>query len=374
MNNTIPNAQRKLTPDLARGFMLLFIALAHANLFLFSSDREITVTDQITVFFRQLFIDSRAFPLFAILFGYGLHKLYTRQEMKGAPWRETKKILKRRGGWMLVIGFLHAALFFEDIIGVYGLIALVFAGVLLRLSNREMVVVTSILLIVVGVIAPFMPRAYETLNMAGAGIAVMENPLEASLIRIYEWIFYTPSLSYQYVPGVLIGILLGRAGFLDNPENHQKTLRKVALIGLLLSIAGAIPIALRSSLFWSGNGEIAVAAAKNLHITTGYAGGAGWTALIGLAVVRLEGKQGSFVSAIAALGQRSLSFYLFQSVMFVLILAPYAGGLGGHMGQLGSDLIALLVWILSVLLAALLAGKSMRGPFESFLRMKSKIS
>ncbi|RIW30381.1 DUF418 domain-containing protein [Bacillus salacetis] len=364
--------KRKLTPDLERGFMLLFIALAHANLFLFSADREITMTDQISVFLRQLFIDSRAFPLFAILFGYGLHKLYARQEMKESPWRETKKILKRRGGWMLVIGFLHASLFFKDIIGVYGFIALVFAEQLLRLSNRKMIGLAVTLLTLVGIIAPFMPRGFETL--AAAGTAVMENPIEASLIRMFEWIFYTPFLSYQYIPGVLIGILIGRSGFLDNPELHKKTLAGIAMIGLSLSIAGAIPLAMRSSLLWSVEGEIAAAAAKILHITTGYAGGAGWTALIGLIVVRLNGNQGRFVRSIAALGQRSLSFYLFQSVMFVLILAPFAGSLGGHLGQMGSDIIALLVWTLSVLLAAVLAGKSLRGPFESFLRRKSRLS
>ena len=37
--------KRKLTPDLARGYMLLFIALAHGNQFLFSTDRDITITD-----------------------------------------------------------------------------------------------------------------------------------------------------------------------------------------------------------------------------------------------------------------------------------------------------------------------------------------
>lgn len=36
---------------------------------------------------------------------------------------------------------------------------------------------------------------------------------------------------------------------------------------------------------------------------------------------------------------RSLSFYLFQSVLFVTILSTYAGRLGGQIGQLESDLI-----------------------------------
>jgi uncharacterized protein len=77
--------------------------------------------------------------------------------------------------------------------------------------------------------------------------------------------------------------------------------------------------------------------------------------------------------AIAALGQRSLSFYLFQSVLFVVILAPYAGGLGGQIGQLESDLIAVLVWVLTVFVANFMHKRSIRGPFETFLRKKSAI-
>lgn len=119
--------KRKLTPDLARGFMLLFIALAHANQFIFAKG-EITFTDQVTVFLRQVVIDGRAFPLFAILFGYGLHQVLNGQERKGNSWKDTKKVFRRRGAWMLVIGFFHATLFLADIIGVYGFIALLFAS------------------------------------------------------------------------------------------------------------------------------------------------------------------------------------------------------------------------------------------------------
>ncbi|MGN4127778.1 hypothetical protein ACMGD3_22665 [Lysinibacillus sphaericus] len=76
-NKSSMGVKRKLAPDLARGFMLLFIALAHAHLFLFSTEREVTMMDKITVLFRQIFVDGRAFPLFSILFGYGLFTLFT---------------------------------------------------------------------------------------------------------------------------------------------------------------------------------------------------------------------------------------------------------------------------------------------------------
>ncbi|MGM0853446.1 MAG: DUF418 domain-containing protein [Bacillota bacterium] len=230
--------KRKLTPDLARGFMLLFIALAHANQFIFSTERGITLSDQLTVFFRQVFIDGRAFPLFSILFGYGLHQVSEGQKRKGNSWKDTKKIFKRRGAWMLVIGFFHATLFFADIIGVYGFIALLFASIFLRLSNRNIIAITMFFLVLVGVFAPFMPRGFDALNMEVTASAIIENPIEASITRMFDWMFYTPVLSYQVIPGVLIGILVARFQVIDNPKSHKKALITVAILGLLLSTAG----------------------------------------------------------------------------------------------------------------------------------------
>ncbi|KMJ57240.1 hypothetical protein AB685_17720 [Bacillus sp. LL01] len=372
--NTISIAnKRKLTPDLARGFMLLFIALAHANQFIFSTEKEITLIDQLTVFFRQVFIDGRAFPLFAILFGYGLHQVFKGQKRKGVNLKDTKKIFKRRGAWMLVIGFFHATLFMADIIGVYGFISLLFASLFLQLSNRRIIIIAVFFLILVGVFAPYMPRGFDALNMEVATSAIIANPIEASITRMFDWLFYTPVLSYQVIPGVLIGILAARFKIIDNPKSHKEALITAAILGLLLSTAGGIPMALMSSLFWTSYNDVFEAIAKSLHTITGYAGGVGWTALIGLLVVKLEGTTGSLTKAISALGQRSLSFYLFQSLLFVFILAPYAGGLGGNISQLASDIIALLVWIISVSVAYFMHQRSIRGPFETFLRKRSAI-
>lgn len=373
MNTSSSVNKRKLTPDLARGFMLLFIALAHANQFIFSTEREITFTDQLTVFVRQVLIDGRAFPLFAILFGYGLHQVFKGQERKGNSWKDIKKIFRRRGAWMLVIGFFHATLFLADIIGVYGFIALLFASLFLRLSNRTIIILAVFFLILVGVFAPYMPRGFDALNMEVTNSATIADPIEAAMTRMFNWMFYTPILSYQVIPGVLIGILVARFQVIDNPKSHKKVLFLAAIFGLFISTAGGIPMALMSSLFWTDYNDVWETTAKTLHTLTGYAGGVGWTALTGLLVIKLEGKSGSITKAIAALGQRSLSFYLFQSVLFVVILAPYAGGLGGQIGQLESDLIAVLVWVLTVFVANFMHKRSIRGPFETFLRKKSAI-
>ncbi|MGN4127777.1 DUF418 domain-containing protein [Lysinibacillus sphaericus] len=226
---------------------------------------------------------------------------------------------------MLFIGFIHVMFFYDDIIGVYGLITLLFASLFVQLSNKKLGILSVIFLIIVGTLGAFMPRGFDTLHVEVMNRAAMANPIEASFMRIFEWMIYTPLLTYQIIPGVLMGIWIARLRILDYPENHSKKLNKIALIGILISTIGALPMALMSSMLWVNHVDVIELIAKALHTLTGYAGGIGWIALIGLVSCRLENNRGKIITAIAGVGQRSMSFYLFQSIMFVLIFTPYAG-------------------------------------------------
>lgn len=370
-SNPISNYDRKLAPDLARGFMLLFIALAHAHVFLYAVDREITKVDQIVVLFRQVLVDGRAFPMFFLLFGYGMVQLMLRQEEKGNDWISIRKLFRRRGWLMILIGFLHVALLFEDIIALYGLATLLLVG-FLRASDKKLLWIAGIFLVLVAIFGSLMPRGYDALvdNAVLSSIA-LENPFLASAIRIPEWIIYTPLLVYQVVPGMLIGILAARRRILDNPEQHLLLLVRTSMIGIGLATVGAIPLALMSSQYWTNPSFGAQTFATILHTGTGYAGGLGWAAFIGLLVIKLGEKRGPITMAIAAVGQRSMTFYIFQSVVFIAVFAPYAGGLGAHLGQAGSDVIALFTWLLSVVIAEFMRRANVRGPAETLLRKLS---
>lgn len=65
--------------------------------------------------------------------------------------------------------------------------------------------------------------------------------------------------------------------------------------------------------------------ADSLHNLTGYAGGVGYAALAGLIAVRVAARPGRVVTALAALGQRSLTGYLTQSVVFAADLMRQRG-------------------------------------------------
>lgn len=74
------------------------------------------------------------------------------------------------------------------------------------------------------------------------------------------------------------------------------------------------------------------------------------------------------VRGIAAVGQRSLTFYLFQSLVFAPLLSAWGLGLGQHLGTAGALLIALAVWLVSIPHAMALAFRGRRGPAEAVLR------
>jgi uncharacterized membrane protein YeiB len=109
-------------------------------------------------------------------------------------------------------------------------------------------------------------------------------------------------------------------------------------------------------------------AVSALHAVTGIAGGLGYAALIGLVAIRVGDRPGRVVRALAATGQRSLSCYLFQSVVFVALLAPYTLGLGATLGTAGVAAVALATWLVSVLLSDGMRRAGRRGPAEVLLR------
>src|SRR5690349_4354934 len=76
-----PLGTRALGPDLARGFMLLFIALANSHYFLQGSSvlggypRDGSAVDSAVTWLISTFVDGRAFPMFGVLFGYGVAQI-----------------------------------------------------------------------------------------------------------------------------------------------------------------------------------------------------------------------------------------------------------------------------------------------------------
>ena len=129
-----------------------------------------------------------------------------------------------------------------------------------------------------------------------------------------------------------------------------------------------MPLTLIDTQMWATSDLIAVSAYA-VHSLTGIAGGLAYAAIVGLAAAGMRsGRPGPIVRALSACGQWSLTCYLLQSVIFVAVFAPYFGGLSTRVGDAAASGIAVLTWLATVVLAALLAPGGRRGPAEALLR------
>lgn len=380
---------RSLAPDLARGLMLLLIALANVPWLLYGREHALTNAHQPghdgADFGYQLFslvaIDGRSYPLFAFLFGYGIWQLYSRQSAAGTPWREARRILQRRHAWMVAIGAAHALLlWFGDIVGAYGLTGLIVVSLLLRRSDRVLRIVAWVLASLLAIFAIFTLASGLLLgsgiagDVSAFGSAALPTPAGESsyawfaLQSLGLWLLSTPGqlLALTVPLAIVLGMLAARRGLLDRPREHRRALLAIAVVGIAVGWAGGALAAaqfagllLEPALSWGTMGISSLA---------GVAGGVGYAALFALVAAAIGERRGIVVRALTAVGKRSLSSYLLQSVLLVPTLAAWGLGLGATLTPLAAAGVAVAVWLVSVVVALVLDVRRKRGPAEALLR------
>ncbi|GFJ94106.1 DUF418 domain-containing protein [Phytohabitans rumicis] len=354
--------------------MLLFIALANAANFAFAGQPGIDGTPhglhRLVNFFMVTFVDSRAYPVFAVMFGYGLVQLARRTEATGAS---ARRILLRRNAWLIAFGLVHATLlYFGDFLGAYGIVGIIATLLLLRRGDRFHRIVVWLWALMTGYLAVVVAMVA---TQAEGGHAVLVNTPNPSLAatsygqgvldRLAEWPAHTATV-VPFIFIVWLGIWAGRRRILEDPAAHRVLLRRTAIGCLAITLLGALPYALVAA------GVVRVDpdtldAVTYLHAISGEYGGPGYVALFGLLALRFSaGRRRPVVSAVAALGQRSLSGYLFQSVAWTAIFMPFALDLGGS--TYIAVAAAVTVWAVSVLAARAMDERGYRGPAERVLR------
>ncbi|TDC43033.1 DUF418 domain-containing protein [Micromonospora sp. KC213] len=355
--------------------MLLFIALAHAHMYLYNSDssgfRGYDLNggpvDRFVAGLQVLFVDARALPMFAALFGYGLIQLANRRIAAGAEWRDVRRLLRRRSLWLIVFGFAHALLlFFGDILVTYGLLALVLVG-MLRARDRVLLWVAGLWTLVFAALAT-LPAWAIVIEGSPPLPTSVESPIEAAGQRLAIWAGLGPMLVLDIVTPFLLGIWAARRRLLDEPGQHRALLARVAVAGIVITVVGGTPLALMDAQIWTDWTTGTAVAAYAMHSVTGIAGGLAYAAIVGLIAHRVAGAPGRVTIALTACGQRSLTCYLLQSVVFVALFAPFTLGLGGQLSDAGASAVAIGTWLTTVLLAEVMRRAGWRGPAENLLR------
>ena len=376
----VTGRERALAPDLIRGAMLLLIALANSANFAFAGQPGVESAphgfERVLNFLKLSFVDARAYPVFAVMFGYGLVQLARRQRSAGASTGAVRRVLLKRNGWLIAFGLVHATLlYFGDFLGAYGIVGIICTLLLLNRSDKFHRIVLGIWVFEIGyVVFTAAQAAIAVVNSSGPAHPLANDPnpsLAATsygaglLDRLHEYPMHTASV-IGFIIVVWLGIWAARKRILENPGAHKTLLTSVASIGLGITVLGGLPLALVGA-GWLHVDESAVGALSYLSHVSGMFGGPGYVALFGLLVARIT-TLSLPIRAISALGQRSLSGYLFQSVSWTVLLAPYALDLRFGSTAYTAALVAIGVWIVSVLAAYAMSKRSYRGPAETLLR------
>jgi uncharacterized protein len=363
-------SSRALGPDLARGFMLLFIALANTHYFLRGPSvlggypQDGSGVDRAVTWLIASFVDGRAFPMFGVLFGYGVAQIVRRNASAGP--KAVRRLLWRRGLVLIVVGFLHAVLLYVgDILTAYGVLLLVGAW-MVRWKDRWLLLTALVFLVLMSL-------------PSGASLSISTAPPDAAMLPPdpLAMIVHRPVVSLLiglvgpigFACPFAIGLWAGRRRILERPEQHRTLLRLTAAGGIGAAVLGGQPIALVLAGVVSRPDQETLEVLGPLHDATGVLGGFGYAALLSLVALGLQARPPRrVVDAIAATGQRSMTCYLAQSVVWAVVFTPFLLDLSDTLTVATTAVLATATWVGTVVLADWMRRTGRRGPFEVLTR------
>lgn len=401
------SSTRMLAPDLARGFTLLGIVLANITttwLAVRSAPAselggivDNSFADKIAVFLGACFVHVRGLPMFSTLLGFGVGLIALSLAKRHYPLRKAKVVLVKRYGWLAVFGAFHMVfLYFGDIMVGYGLMGMLLA-LFINVRDKVIYAVAGTMmtiwllfgvfgLVVLGLLDSADPAAADAdplmiqlMDPSGASESYMGQLKLGLVMLVSAPISAVFQLIYLF-PLMLIGMVWARHGVLHNPREHRPVLYgALGLAGAVVLFIG-VPTGL-VAVGLMGNTE-QLTLWVTLNEVFGVLTGPGIVALVALASVplqrRIERAGGTaaaettevprFLVPVIALGQRSMSGYVAQSVLALILVTEVGFGFGRHLGAAESSLMGLLIWVFTLLGASYMHATGKRGPLEALHR------
>ncbi len=251
-----------------------------------------------------------------------------------------------------------------DILAAYGV--LLFIGVwAIRWKDRVLFAVALLLFVVTALPAD----SSMSTSPDGPEVALLPpNLLAAFEGRIVTFAVIALLGPIGFVCPFLIGLWAGRRRLLEQPAKHRKLLTWIATIGITLSTVGALPVSLLLSGITDRPSTDVLNVLGPLHDASGVLGGFGYASLIALVSLRIGREHGRITQAVVAVGQRSLTCYLVQSVVWAVAFTPYFADLSDDLSVVTTALLAVATWLGTVVLAYQMHLRLYRGPMEILVR------
>lgn len=383
----VPLAERAGGPDLARGLALVGIALANLVGWLhghpwtvLAKQADAAPWDRTADVVIALLADNRGFPLFALLFGYGIGVLHRRSREAGETPGHFRIRMLRRMTVLGAIGVLHGILLFDgDILVGYAVIGTLCAV----LATRGRIALPLAAMVTVPMLAVWGWADGVAGLGGGTGheAAAAATYGESLLIRLGatgRGLAFALVNDLGLLAPMALGALAASVRLLEAVEVHRDLLTPLARWGLGIGLVGALPLTAVMVLdpFHEAIGSVVLLGSLGvLHQLSGLTGALGLAAAAALLAERsrtaASGGLRHAVGALEALGMVSLSAYLAQSVLALILFPPYTLDLGASLGTAGAAALVTAGWLLMLPPAAALRSRGRRGPAEWALRRLS---
>lgn len=389
MDAPSPNLDRHHVVDALRGLAIFGILVVNLPLFAspiylqmtgevwFPAPHERLVAQGVIALFQGKFI-----TLFAMLFGFGMALQGERMDRRGkALW----PIYLRRQGLLLVIGLIHALIFwYGDILVVYAVV-----GALMLVARRfwTWVLLTAALL------CALVPAALVTLNIVLASLfeparEMIEVQYAEMRTRFMELIAVAREtyingswgeiLGYNYeqwatvmgsviffvwmvLSSFMVGLVAGRVGVLQRSEEWTPRLVRWLWLTLPLGILGSIFLLIQHR---SGDPMT-----MGLPMLLGVVASGVLVPMLTISYVTFflvawHGRLQGTLELLAPVGRMALTNYLMHTLVCTTLFNGYGLGLYGRVGPTLSLLMAFAIFVAQIALSNWWLGRYRFGPVE----------
>jgi uncharacterized protein len=374
----VANKERILSLDVIRGFSLLGIFIINMisfhSPFLYIDPYSWwnAPGDQVVFPWIDLLVQSSFYPLFAMLFGYGLAIQYERSLEKGVDFYP---LAARRLIVLLLIGCVHAFVIWSgDILinyALFGLLLLVF----MKLSGKALLLMGSLLFLLPQMFFSILMILVSLTDQTGVAfysdLTNITNSIEAYgsggfkeifLQRFEDWYNVNGPgnimfLLLSILPMMMVGAGAGKLHILERiPRNKKLWITLLAIfasVGLMLK---SLPFTVEANIAYSYIQDMLGAP----FLSVSYA--------ILLALLLINRKISAVFKPLAAAGRMSLTNYLAQSILGTLIFYNYGLGLYGEVTLATGTWLAAGIFFIQVILSEIWLSKFRQGPMEKLWR------
>ena len=376
--------QRHRILDALRGTALMGIALANFPEFalwtFLSSDAQAAMPtagiDRTVRFLQYMLVDGKFYTIFSLLFGIGFSMILA---------RHGRRLFVRRMLILVAIGFLHLMCIWSgDILLLYAVGGLILT-LFVRLKDRTLLALALALIVVpvgldvltefwgIDFAAPFYQAWW---NQAEARGITEENfatwlrdaqnyrqmfsfLIQGACERIWEFV------EGHRLPKV-VGLFI--LGYLAGKHRLYARLQELPLQRIFFPTA-AIALPLSALYAWSAVGGHPWGRAVHSLLYATSVIPLGVVYIVGLCMLYLRNQEGAAFRWLAAPGRMALSNYISQSLIGIMLFYGLGFGLGTSFGLIHTQLTALAVFLLQMVLSQLWLRFFRFGPLEWLWRM-----